>query len=145
MHLAAGIALAVSLVLNGGTGAEAQAVTLTLPQASSPKEFVESYFADIPIMIDIAYCESRFRHYDKDGSVFRGKVNDADIGIMQVNEYYHAKTAGMLGIDFYTMEGNVSYARYLYEKQGTQPWSSSEPCWGKSKKAPTNFVALQAN
>jgi hypothetical protein len=25
----------------------------------------------------------------------------------------------------------VSYARYLYDKSGAQPWSASEPCWWK--------------
>ena len=131
MHLATGLALAVSFVLNAGTAvAQPQPI---MPVAQTPKEYVESYFADIPIMVDIAWCESRYRQYDTDGSVHRGIVNDKDVGIMQVNEYYHSATAAKLGIDLYTMQGNVAYARYLYEKQGVQPWSSSEPCWGKSK------------
>ncbi len=112
-----------------------------MPAAQSPKEFVESYFADVPIMIKVAHCESRFRQYGTDGSVFRGIVNDLDVGIMQVNEYYHSSTAEKLGLDLYTIQGNVAYARYLYEKQGTAPWVSSEPCWGKYKTKPSAIVA----
>jgi len=140
MPFAAGFALAVSLVLNGGTATQAH--PLALPVAQSPKQFVESYFADAPIMVAIAQCESHFRQYDKDGSIFRGKVNHSDVGVMQVNEYYHGKTADVLGIDLYTIEGNVAYARYLYKKEGTTPWNSSRPCWGKSPHASGSLVAI---
>jgi hypothetical protein len=54
---------------------------------------------------------------------------------MQINEHYHSATAAKLGLDLYTIQGNVAYARYLYDKQGTAPWSSSQPCWGKVAKA----------
>lgn len=131
MPFAAGLALAVSLVLNAGSaGTVAPAAPTRMPSSQSPQEYVESYFSDIPVMIDIASCESHFTQYDKDGSVYRGTVNHSDIGIMQVNEYYHADTAAKLGLDLYTMQGNVAYARYLFEKEGTQPWVSSKPCWG---------------
>ncbi len=93
--------------------------------------YVREYFKDEPIMADIAWCESRFRHLDKDGQIFRGKVVKEDIGVMQVNTYYHEKKAKELGIDLYSLSGNLAYAKYLYEKQGTKPWASSEPCWGK--------------
>lgn len=86
-------------------------------------------------MADIAQCESNFRQYDSDGSIHRGIVNHKDVGVMQINEYYHLKTAKALGLDIYTVEGNVAYARYLYEKEGTAPWISSKPCWGKTDAA----------
>jgi len=50
---------------------------------------------------------------------------------MQINELYHADTAKALGYDIYSIDGNVAYARYLYEKQGAKPWISSSPCWAK--------------
>lgn len=132
MPFAAGIALAVSFVLNGGAAAT---VASAMPSAQSSQQYVESYFSDIPVMIDIARCESRFRQYDAAGNVHRGEVNDKDVGIMQVNEYYHGTMAEKLGLDLYTMQGNVAYARYLYEKEGTAPWISSKPCWGKTQAA----------
>jgi len=101
----------------------------------STEEYIREYFSDIPVMIEIARCESRFRHYGRSGEVLRGEVVPEDRGVMQVNEYYHLKTANRLGFDIYTIEGNTSYARYLYEKQGTRPWRSSSKCWGVSYPA----------
>jgi len=119
-----------------------------MPAAQSPKQFVESYFADIPIMVDISRCESGFHQYDQGGSVYRGEINNLDVGVMQINEHYHSDTAKKLGLDLYTIQGNVAYARYLYDKQGTAPWSSSEACWGPAQaakaKARTNTVAVVA-
>jgi hypothetical protein len=93
------------------------------------KEIVTEYFSDTPVLADVAYCESRFTHFNTDGSVLRGRVNRADVGVMQINEKYHAATAVKLGIDLYTLEGNMAYARYLYDTQGTRPWVHSSPCW----------------
>ena len=106
-------------------------VLLIAPEATSIEEYVNIYFSDIPVMADIAKCESRFRHFGKDGHVLRGEVTPQDIGVMQVNEYFHGTTAEKLGIDIYSIEGNVAYARYLYEKDGTIPWASSAKCWSK--------------
>ena len=92
-------------------------------------EKVRQYFKDTPILIEIAKCESTFRHLNKNGRIIRGKVNSSDIGVMQINEYYHSKEAEKLGIDLYSLEGNMEYAMYLYEKEGTRPWISSSPCW----------------
>lgn len=106
-----------------------------MPQVQTVQEYVEEYFSDIPVMVDIAQCESHFRQFDSDGSMHRGVVNNKDVGVMQINEYYHLKTAKALDLDIYTVQGNLAYARYLYEKEGTAPWISSKPCWGKSKNA----------
>jgi hypothetical protein len=96
----------------------------------STEEYVKKYFADVPIMVDIAWCESRFRQFDKNGEIYRGKVNTKDVGVMQINEYYHLDTAEEANYNLYTTEGNTAYARRLYEKYGTDPWNSSRPCWG---------------
>lgn len=97
----------------------------------STEEYVREYFKDIPIMIQIARCESTFRHLRRDGEVHRGRVNNSDVGVMQINEYYHLDTAEKKELDIHTIEGNTAYARDLYMRQGTQPWSSSKACWGK--------------
>ena len=94
------------------------------------EEAVKAYFHDIPVMTTVAFCESTFRHYDANGNVLRGVVNGSDVGVMQINTYYHGSTAKKLGLDLTTMEGNMAYARYLYEEQGTAPWVHSQPCWG---------------
>lgn len=97
----------------------------------STEKYVRQYFSDIPIMIQIARCESTFRQLDQDGDIHRGRVNHADVGVMQINEFYHLDQAENKDLNIYTLEGNVAYARDLYERQGTQPWISSKPCWGK--------------
>lgn len=80
-------------------------------------------------MVQIARCESTFRHTLADGSVLQGKVDNDDTGVMQINTRYHGERAIELGLDLENIYDNMAYARYLYEKQGTQPWSASAPCW----------------
>jgi hypothetical protein len=96
------------------------------------EEHVKNFFADTPVMVEIARCESSFRHYDRDGSVLRGVVNKSDVGVMQINKYYHGAKAVELGLDLHSKEGNMMYAKYLYEKEGTNPWSASRSCWDTS-------------
>ncbi len=97
------------------------------------EEYVRTYFKDIPVMIEIAKCESRFRHLDDDGEIHRGTINTLDVGVMQINEYYHLETAQKENYNIYSLEGNTAYARKLYEKEGTAPWKASKPCWGKTE------------
>jgi hypothetical protein len=100
----------------------------------STEQYVKQYFSDIPIMIQIAKCESRFRQLDADGDIHRGEINSEDVGVMQINEHYHLNQSIKNDFDIYTIEGNTAYARNLYERQGTQPWASSRGCWGKYEK-----------
>jgi hypothetical protein len=93
---------------------------------------VREYFADIPVMVEIARCESTFRHTLEDGSVLRGVVDNRDLGVMQINTGYHQATADKLGLDLHDIQDNMAYARYLYEKQGTQPWNASSKCWNRA-------------
>jgi hypothetical protein len=138
MTFTTGIALALAAVLNGGNAmpvAEASSLAQPMPQAQTVEQYVKAYFADVPVMYAIAGCESHYHQYNANGSISRGIVNNLDVGVMQINEHYHAATAAKLGLDLYTMQGNAAYARYLYDNEGVAPWSSSEPCWGKSKAA----------
>jgi len=83
-------------------------------------------------MIQIARCESQFRHILTDGSVLRGRVDSADTGVMQINARYHGDVAEKLGLDLLNLHDNMAYARNLYERQGTRPWNASAPCWAKT-------------
>jgi hypothetical protein len=96
------------------------------------EEYVRSYFSDVPVLAEVAKCESRFRQYDKDGNVLRGVENSLDKGVMQINAHFHEDDAMELGYDIDTLEGNTAYGRYLYEKYGLRPWSASAPCWKKT-------------
>jgi len=104
---------------------------LPITDSKNVEKFVNDYFADIPIMAEIAKCESRYRHYNSNGDVLKGVENKSDRGVMQINLWYHEETAGKLGLDIHNIDDNVAYARYLYEKQGAKPWMASSPCWAK--------------
>lgn len=102
-----------------------------ITNSQNVKRFVSDYFEDIPILARIAECESHNRQYDKNGDVLRGEKNNFDIGVMQINELYHLEDSEKLGLDIHTIEGNVAFARHIYEKQGAKPWMSSSACWSK--------------
>lgn len=133
----------VSATSTQAAAARTKPQTNSNQKGSNPNQGIESitreYYKDIPLMAEIAYCESRFRQFDKDGSVFRGVVNNKDVGIVQVNEFYHLERAKKLNIDIHTVEGNLEYGRLLYKEQGSQPWKSSAPCWMKSDIAKAMF------
>ncbi len=124
-----------ALVSQGSLKTIAQASQTQADQPATIRESVEDYFSDLPIMVAIASCESHFHQYAEDGSAFRGEQNHHDIGVMQINEHYHLDTAKKLKLDIYSLQGNMAYARFLYDEEGTAPWDSSSPCWSKSKAA----------
>ncbi|MBI4086626.1 hypothetical protein HY416_01440 [Candidatus Kaiserbacteria bacterium] len=105
---------------------------LAAAELNATEMAVREYFKDIPVMVQIAKCESHFRHTLADGSILRGKVDAADLGVMQINTRYHAARAATLGLDLHLLEDNLEYARDLYEAQGTVPWNSSAPCWKRT-------------
>ena len=146
MELTTGVVFLMSSLYGGGNanGIIATAATTTVANAANPisiststdpkviESYVRSQFGDVPILVDVARCESSFRQFNPDGTVVHGRVDNDDIGVMQINERYQGDSAKKLGYDIYTVEGNVAYAKHLYQKQGAQPWSSSEPCWSTS-------------
>lgn len=106
--------------------------TVEVASIQNTEAAVRSYFQDIPVMIEVARCESTFRHELSDGSILQGRVDPADTGVMQINKRYHEATATAMGLNLDNIEDNMAYARHLYETQGTRPWSASMPCWGNT-------------
>ena len=100
---------------------------------------VRAYFSDIPVMIDIAYCESGFRQFALNGQVLRGG-GGAYIGIFQINENIHSGNAIYLGYDLKTVQGNMGYARHLYNGSGTNPWRNCVPA--QSTPAPAAIPSV---
>lgn len=107
----------------------------TYVQPHLTEAVVRDYFADIPVMIEVARCESTFRHHLADGSVLTGRVDSADTGVMQINKRYHEAAAISMDLNLNDIYHNMAYARHLYETQGVQPWSASMPCWGNTLAA----------
>lgn len=117
---------------------------------------VRAAFADVPAMISIARCESKYTQFGKGGTALHGGYGGRMVGIFQIYSDVHADYAKDLGMDIYTTEGNIAYARFLYQTQGTKPWLSSFPCWGEdvesaerveetSAPAATTGVSLSVN
>lgn len=98
------------------------------------EKFINDYFADIPILVEIARCESHYRHFNSKGGVLKGNEDQRDTGVMQINLFYHAKALEQLGLNIQNLDDNVAYARYLYEKEGAKPWMASSACWAKLKQ-----------
>lgn len=109
---------------------ETPVATTTPAVPQTVEEYVRQEFPDAPVMVAIARCESRFRQFDSTGVVLKNPTSSAR-GVFQVMTSIHAAYAkAKLGLDVYTLEGNVGYARYLYERNGTRDWNASKACWG---------------
>jgi len=132
---------AASLVIAGPSAAFAPPVEAGEIAMPTTAEYVErqvdAYFSDIPIMREIAECESHKRHYNSNGSVLRGRVNPDDIGVMQIN-LIHKEKADELGLNLFSLGDNLAYARYLHDTQGTRPWKYSKKCWGQYEHLAAN-------
>jgi hypothetical protein len=94
----------------------------------------------LPELYPICSCESVGNpngpptHYDKDGNVLRGKLNPSDLGLCQINLFYHGDRAKKLGIDLFSESGNIEYANLLYSENGTRDWNWSKHCWSTGDK-----------
>ncbi len=109
-------------------------ISLFIPAFSfaqtSPNAIVEDavrfYFADAPIMIDVARCETGFRQFNSNGTVLYDP-SGTYIGIFQIAELIHTPRAASMGLNLATIDGNLAYARYLYDTSGTGPWKGCLP------------------
>lgn len=84
-----------------------------------------------PQIIKVAECESSLRQYDNTGNILRGVQNPADIGVLQINESIHSKELTGTTTNIYIANGNILFAKYLYNQFGLQPWLASKKCWSK--------------
>ena len=91
----------------------------------------EKYGVDSNLALHISQCESELRQYNENGTVLRGRENPQDVGLFQINEFYHLQDSQKLGFNIYTAKGNIEYAMYIMERDGTRHWTYSKPCWGK--------------
>ena len=81
-------------------------------------------FASLPIELQhIALCESSGKQSA------RGPFGE--IGIFQIFPKYHLSNAKQMGLDIYDPVDNMTYAIYLYKKNGLRDWASSRSCWFK--------------
>jgi hypothetical protein len=118
------------------------ALPFNLSAQTNPNAVVEDvvrfYFADVPIMIDIARCESGFRQFNSDGSVLFDR-SGTYVGIYQIAYALHTPKASSMALDLTTLDGNLGYARHLYNSSGTNPWKGCLP--KSSQPQPTVVTA----
>ena len=119
----------VAILVAAACIASAPQISNAEQEPLSVEETVREYFADIPVLVEIARCESEFRQFNHDGSVLRGGQGGGMIGIFQFYEAVHANASKALGLDLHTIEGNLAYAKHLYDALGTTPWNSAKSCW----------------
>jgi hypothetical protein len=100
----------------------------TIEYVAVPEPTAIQVLQSHPELSKIAQCESGMRQFNSDGTVLLGRVNPMDVGILQINLQYHGQRAQELGIDLYTLEGNIEYGFLLYQEQGATPWKWSNPC-----------------
>ncbi len=93
---------------------------------------VREYFADIPVMIGMCGCESEFRQYREDGTLLvsrhvksgTGRRDSTALGVCQITyKNHYGNWTKSTETDITTLEGNLAYARWLYEQNGTSDWS----------------------
>ena len=123
-------------------GSEVTGTTYQTPTEVESR--VREYFEDTPVMIEIARCESKFRQFTDSGNVLRGGSSGGMIGVFQFFESIHAEYAKELGFDIATLEGNLGYAKHVYETEGAVPWNSAKACWNVPIK-PTTSPSSIAN
>ena len=107
----------------------------TVVTVETIKEVIVNQEIKYPILDKIALCESNNKHFDKNGQVLvRGNTNgraSVDVGAYQINVMYHGDKATAMGLNLFDQKDNRTYAVYLFETQGTEPWSASKKCWAK--------------
>jgi hypothetical protein len=107
----------------------------TIIEKEVVKEVIINQEIKYPILDKIALCESNNKHFDTNGQVLvRGNAGNrasVDIGRYQLNAMYHGKKATEMGLNLFNEQDNRTYAVYLFETQGTEPWSASKKCWAK--------------
>lgn len=80
-------------------------------------------------MLDVAWCESGFKQFESPNRVLRGRITPADIGLFQINAEYHEDYLRVYNV--YSVQGNIAYAKKLYERNGLRDWKASKSCWEK--------------
>ena len=94
-------------------------------EQSLVKAKIRAYFADLPVMVRIAGCESSFAQFDSDGDPLVSKTND--VGVLQINLDIWGTKASKKGLDIKnSIDDNMEMARYVYEQQGLKAWTCAK-------------------
>lgn len=96
---------------------------------------IKAVFADAPIMVRVAMCESGLVHREN-GELLRNKNGSSARGAFQVMMSYHGPKMKKMGLDPRRTDEYLAYVRFLYDQQKLAPWSESKRCWSKPVTTP---------
>lgn len=96
---------------------------VTVPRPLTIEERVREEFKDVPIMIEVARCESKFKNLPS---------KTGDFGPFQINQV-HLPELDTLNLTREDVDDNIMFARVLYTRSGLKPWENSKWCWGKNQ------------
>lgn len=99
----------------------------TSTQQAMITDRINEVFND-PIAVQVAKCESNLLQFTN-GTTTRGKIDPDDTGTFQINKRYHQAKAIELGLNLEATEDNIAYAKWLYDREGWEPWKWSKHCW----------------
>jgi len=119
--------ISTTTVSHAATTTSATTTLIAVHNRAAVEKRVREVFASTSDMVDIARCESNFRQFTDAGKPFRGGADGGMIGVFQFNERVHTVEATALGFDLATLEGNLGYAKHIYDAEGATPWASCEP------------------
>lgn len=95
-------------------------------------------------LVNVAFCESSLSHYEADGkTVKRGRVDQADTGVLQINVRIHKQGLKRLGLDATKRGDNLVYGQYLQKRDGRQPWAASKHCWSNLRLPSPHAVGVK--
>lgn len=120
-------ALSSSLMSYQTAQASIQAPQEVVRPQTTEEQALADEFPDAPIMQTVAKCESGAHQFLPNGKVVTNPKT-SDYGVLQINQS-HIKEAKSMGLDVSTLEGNIEYARILYDRSGLRDWLSSSNCW----------------
>ena len=102
---------------------------IELVEEPTPQELVsnyaEEYGVDLKLANAIISCESRYN----ENAIGTLAVVGEDVGLWQINSYFHKQTALSMGLDIYKVEDNIKYGFYLLSTEGVRHWYPSKLCW----------------
>ena len=128
------------LLLFGHSHAQAEKIPEVPGVKLSPEKLdlarqIRAVFADAPIMVRVAMCESGLTHREN-GELLRNKNGSSARGAFQVMMSYHGPEMRKMGLDPRRTDEYLAYVRFLYDQQKLAPWKESQACWSRPQTTP---------
>jgi hypothetical protein len=105
------------------------------PERSDLARQIKAVFADAPLMVQVAKCESGLVHREN-GVLFQNSDGSSARGVFQVLMRVHKTQMHKMGLNPEHIDQYLTYVRHLYDQQGLKPWQASKHCWKEGQTHP---------